>query len=172
MTEPSPLRVGWIDAPALVLFGLLAAVVLLQFLTRYVLADSLAWTEEIARYLLIATAYAGSVTALRKGAHIFLELTYRIAPSASVKPLAIMADTVTAAFHALLAVHAMQLAIVADRRMTSIDLPRSIVYGFVALTLAVATVIAVRHLLRRWRQGSREIIADIEQAAGREEPAC
>lgn len=172
MTDPSSIRVRWIDAPALVLFGLLAAVVLLQFLTRYVLADSLAWTEEIARYLLIATAYAGSVTALRKGAHIFLELTYRLAPPASVKPLAIMADSVTAAFHALLTVHAMQLAIDADRRMTSIDLPRSIVYGFVALTLAVATVISVRQLIRRCRQESGEVLADIEQAAGGEEPEC
>ena len=172
MTDPPPLRVRWVDAPALILFGLLATVVLLQFLTRYVLDDSLAWTEEIARYLLIGTAYAGSVTALRKGAHIFLELSWRLAPPSNIKALAIMSEAVIVAFHAILTVNAAQLAIVADRRMVSIDLPASIVYGFVALTLAVATAIAVQHFVRRCLQGSDEIIAEIEQAADREEAAC
>ena len=172
MRDSPPGRIRWIDAPALILFGLLAMVVLLQFLTRYVLDDSLAWTEEIARYLLIGMAYAGSVTALRKGAHIFLELTYRLAPPSNVKALSVMAETVMVAFHAIVTFYAAQLAIVADRRMISIDLPRNIVYGFVALTLAVATVIAVRQLVRRCRQGSLEIVEEIERAAGREEPAC
>ena len=77
MTDGSRTRVHWIDIPALLLFVVLAGVVLLQFVSRYILNDSVAWTEEIARYLLIAVAYAGSITALRKGEHIFLEVIYR-----------------------------------------------------------------------------------------------
>ncbi len=172
MTDPPPLRVRWIDVPALVCFALLATVVLLQFLTRYVLDDSLAWTEEIARYLLIGTAYAGSVSALRKGAHIFLELAYRLAPPSNVKALAIMSEAVIMTWHAILTFFAAQLAIVADRRMVSVELPTSIVYGFVALTLAVATAISVRNLVRRCRQRSDEIVAEIEQASNREDAAC
>ena len=85
MSEQSRTRTSWMDLPALILFVALAGIVLLQFISRYVLNDSVAWTEEIARYLLIGVAYAGSVTALRKGEHIFLEFLYRrISPSLSL----------------------------------------------------------------------------------------
>ena len=162
---------AWSDLPGLVCFALLGVVVLLQFLTRYVLNDSLAWTEEVARYLLIATAYAGSVTALRKGEHIFLELTYRLAPKVNVKPLAIIADAVVVLFHAALTVFAIQLSQVADRRMISVDLPKSLVYGFVAVMLGLSTIYAVVRLVRRSRQSSDEIFDDIESAAvGTETP--
>lgn len=155
--------------PALVLFVALAAIVLLQFLSRYVLNDSVAWTEEIARYLLIGVAYAGSVTALRKGEHIFLEVIYRRVSRASVKPLAILVDLVTVAFHAVLALLAAGLAIEADRRMISVDLPKSIVYGFVAVALLAATIVAFRRLAHRAKQDSEQIRHDIEQAAAGEE---
>ncbi len=162
--KPHP-RIHWIDLPALVLFVALAAIVLLQFLSRYVLNDSVAWTEEIARYLLIGVAYAGSITALRKGEHIFLEVIYRRVNPASVKPLAVLADVVTVVFHAVLTLLAAGLTLAADRRMISVDLPKSIVYGFVTAALLAATVVAVRQLARRLRQSSEEILRDIEEAA-------
>lgn len=172
MTDSRAGRVSWADGPALVLFAMLIAVVLLQFLTRYVLNDSLAWTEEIARYLLIGVAYAGSVTALRKGGHIFLELVYRLAPRNNVKPLALLADGIVVIYHAALTVFAARLTLLADRRMISIDLPKSVVYGFVALSLLVATLFALRQIFRRARQGTDEILAAIEQAAVGEETQC
>ncbi len=171
MNDHRQRRVEWADLPALLLFIALGVIVLLQFVTRYVLNDSLAWTEEIARYLLIGVAYAGSITALRKGEHIFLELTYRLAPRANIKPLAIMADVIVVGFHIALTIFAVQLTIAADRRMISVDLPKNIVYGFVALTLLVSTFSAVMRLMRRARQSGDEIIADIERAAAGEEIA-
>ena len=169
MTEKSQSRVHWADVPVLVLFVLLAAVVLLQFLSRYVLNDSVAWTEEIARYLLIGVAYAGSVTALRKGEHIFLEVVYRRVSLASVKPLAVLVGLMSVVFHAILTFLAIGLTFEADRRMISIDLPKSLVYGFVAITLLASTVVAVQQLIHRSRQSSDEILQDIEEAATGEE---
>ena len=46
---------------ALFFFWALGLTVLYQFITRYVFNDSAAWTEEIARYLLIATVFVGAV---------------------------------------------------------------------------------------------------------------
>ena len=169
MNEQRQFRVHWLDIPALVLFVVLAGVVLLQFLSRYVLNDSVAWTEEIARYLLIGVAYAGSVGALRRGEHIFLEVIYRRVAHASVKPLVIMVDIVSVVFHAVLTFLALGLAVVADRRMISVDLPKSIVYGFVALTLLAATIVALRRLVTRVRQDGEEIRRELERSAAGEE---
>ena len=164
IVKPKP-PIHWLDVPALVLFVVLAAVVLLQFFSRYVLNDSVAWTEEIGRYLLIGVAYAGSVIALRKGEHIFLEVIYRRVHDASVKPLVILVDLVSFAFHAVLTLLAVALTLKADRRMVSIDLPKNIVYGFVAITLLAATIVVMLRLLRHTRQDSAQIRLEIEQSA-------
>jgi len=65
------------DYPLIAVFCLLFAVVLLQFLTRYVLNDSVAWTEEAARYLLIITGFAGAIRCQVKSTHITLEFMDR-----------------------------------------------------------------------------------------------
>lgn len=155
----------WSDLPALALFVVLAGIVLLQFLSRYVFNDSVAWTEEIARYLLIGVAYFGSMTALRRGGHIFLEFIYRRTTDANVKALALLADLAVVVFHATLTVLAVQLTYFADRRMTSIDLPKSLVYGAVAVALLAATVVACHRLLLRARMDAEEIRRVIEESA-------
>lgn len=48
-------------------------VVLLGVFTRYVLNDSLAWIEELARYSMIWLSWLGGGLALRRGAHIAVE---------------------------------------------------------------------------------------------------
>ena len=48
-------------------------VVLLGVFMRYVLNNSLAWTEELARYSMIWLSWLGGGLALRRGAHIAVE---------------------------------------------------------------------------------------------------
>ena len=48
------------------LFWALAIIVFLQFFTRYILNDSLSWTEEIARYGLMWLAFIGGAVVTRK----------------------------------------------------------------------------------------------------------
>jgi hypothetical protein len=55
-----------------------------QFFTRYVLNDSASWTEEIARYLLIATVFVGAAIGVAKNNHIQVDLLYRYLPGGRV----------------------------------------------------------------------------------------
>ncbi|TAK88290.1 MAG: TRAP transporter small permease [Betaproteobacteria bacterium] len=58
-------------------------VVLLGVFTRYVLNNSLAWTEELARYSMMWLSWLGGGLALRRGSHIAVEfLTDALPPSA------------------------------------------------------------------------------------------
>lgn len=70
--EP-PLDIAPEDWITFLLFWGLAGVVFLQFFTRYVLNDSLTWTEEIAQYLLMVLTFTGSAMAARRGTHITVE---------------------------------------------------------------------------------------------------
>ena len=54
--------------------------IFLQFFTRYVMNDSAAWTEEIARYLLIATVFTGATIGVLKNNHIQVDFFYRFMP--------------------------------------------------------------------------------------------
>ena len=67
------------DWASLGFFWLSARDMFYQFFTRYVLNDSAAWTEEIARYLLICTVFAASSPPCANR-HIHVDFLYRLLP--------------------------------------------------------------------------------------------
>src|SRR5678815_497893 len=69
------------DWASLAFFWLLGLCVFYQFFTRYALNDSAAWTEEIARYLLICVVFMGIAAATRKNTHIQVDIFYRLIPA-------------------------------------------------------------------------------------------
>lgn len=154
-----------IDLPALLAFLMLLGVVFLQFFARYVLNDSPGWTEEISRYLLIATVYLGSITAIRKGEHIFLEFLYRRMPVENAKTLTVFAESLGVMYHLGLAALALRLAIDSEQRMVSVAAPKSLVYAIVSAALLAAAWYSVKRLSRRLRQTNQQILADVESEA-------
>src|SRR5512134_576428 len=86
---------GWV---ALVIFWALGGVVFYQFFTRYVLNNSAAWTEEIARYLLIGTVFVGASIGVAKNNHIQVDLLYRWLPRPAGRVLALAVDVLRVLF--------------------------------------------------------------------------
>src|SRR2546425_13343638 len=88
---------AWIS---LAFFWVLAATIFYQFFTRYVLNDSAAWTEEIARYLLICTVFIGISAIVRMDRHIHVDLVYRLIPPRAGRVLSTLVDLVRIVFFA------------------------------------------------------------------------
>jgi len=152
---PPPLRsYGAEDWVALLLFWGLAVVVFLQFFTRYVLNDSLAWTEEIARYLLIMVAFIGGGMAVRRMSHIHVEFIYVYLGRRAAVALSTLVDLLRIAFLAYATFLAWQVTeLMHGQSMVVIEWPMSIVYGAAFVGFAIMTIRAVQVAVTNWRSG-------------------
>lgn len=135
-------------------FWLLALDVFYQFFTRYVLEDSAAWTEEIARYLLIVVTFVGSAMGVRRNTHIQVEFVYRYLPARAQRVLSTFVDAVRIALFGYATWLSIELVPrMQNLQMTVIDFPVSYVYAVVAAGFALMTFRAVQVALRHWGQG-------------------
>ena len=126
---------GWV---ALGFFWILGATVFYQFFTRYVMNDSAAWTEEIARYLLIAVVFVGAVIGVVKNNHIQVDFLYKFMPRRMARAMATAVDVLRVGFFAAATVLTgmMMLKLGSSSRMTMVDLPMNWVYGVCLLGFA------------------------------------
>ena len=135
-------------------FWMMAASVFAQFFTRYVLNDSLAWTEEIAIYCLVVTVFLGSVMCVRLSRHIQVDLIYRLVPAPVGRVLSTFVDVVCVLFYAYAAYLVWRYAsIISSERMTTVNLPKSIVFYSVLAAFALMALRAAQVGVRNWRQG-------------------
>ena len=139
---------------AFAFFWLLAVNVFYQFFTRYALNDSAAWTEEIARYLLISMVFVGVAAAVRTGRHIHVDLVYRLVPPRAGRVLSTLVDVVRIAFFGFAAVLTWQMMErMSNYKMTIIDLPMNLVYGVCMFGFACATLRSVQVAILNRRRG-------------------
>lgn len=138
------------DWIAFILFWALAFIVFLQFFTRYILNDSLAWTEEIARYGLMWLAFIGGAVVTRRKSHIAVELLSHVLPPGPVRVgLQIFIDVVKLGFLGLLAYFSVTIIErMHNQRMTVFDLPMSLVYAGIGFG---CFLMFGRQLLSVWR---------------------
>ena len=145
---------AWEDWLTLGFFWALALTVFYQFFTRYVLSDSAAWTEEIARYLLVVVTFVGSSMAVRRNSHIHVEFVYRWLSPAAARVLSTAVDLVRIAFLGYATWLSVELVPkMANLSMTVVDLPMSWVYALVTLGFAMMTLRAVQVAIRHRRRG-------------------
>lgn len=131
------------DSIVFIVFWALAIVVFLQFFSRYVLNSSIGWTEEIARYLLIAVTFIGAAMAVRKRSHIAVEFLHRYLGPQAERRLRILLDVISVLFYGASAWIAAKLSLRTKQMMASVDISKSLIYwavcaGFVAMALYAA----------------------------------
>lgn len=139
---------------ALFFFWALGVTVFYQFFTRYVLNDSAAWTEEIARYLLIAVVFVGAAIGVAKNNHIQVDFFYRYMPRRMGRVMALAVDVVRIAFFgAMTVLTAQMMQKMGNYKMTIVDLPMNIVYGVCLFGLAAMALRSVWVLRVHWQRG-------------------
>jgi TRAP-type C4-dicarboxylate transport system permease small subunit len=150
------------DWVGLVLLWTTAGLVFTQFFSRYALNDSVAWTEEVARYLLMVLTFIGSAGAVRRGTHIRVEVLEQSLPMPARKVLWAILDAGRLAFWVFCTVVGYDLA---DRMgvmpMDSFQSTLGWVYwpifvGFLAMSIREALWI-----WRRWRHGDAPNTQDV-----------
>lgn len=143
------------DWIALAFFWALGLTVFYQFFTRYALNDSASWTEEIARYLLVATVFIGSAMCVRKNNHIQVDFFYRILPKTPMRVMATLVDVVRIVFFAAgVVLTGMLMARIGGSPMAVVELPMGIVYSAVLVGFALMTWRAVGVAIANWKRGA------------------
>ena len=139
---------------AFVIFWALALVIFYQFFTRYALNDSASWTEEIARYLLVATVFVGAAIGVVKNNHIQVDLLYRYLPKAVGRAMALLVDVLRIAFVGTMVVlTAQMMQKMENYKMTIIDLPMNLLYGVCLFGFAMMTLRSMWVLRVHWQRG-------------------
>jgi len=143
---------GWI---ALAVFWMLALTVFYQFVTRYVMNDSAAWTEEVARYMLIAVVFIGAAIGVARNNQIQVDFFYRHMPAAMGRWMSRAVDVLRTAFFAAAVVMTVQmmLKIGNTTRMTIVDAPMNIVYGLCLFGFIAMTWRSVQVARIHWKRG-------------------
>ena len=143
------------DWVTLVFFWVLGIVVFLQFFTRYALNDPLAWTEEIARYLLTCVTFLGGGVAVRRFTHIHVEFLYIYYPRRLAHFLSFLVDVIRVVFFGYATWLCWKVTqIMQTQPMVVVDWPMSIIYGICTAGLAMMTFRAIQVAVGNWRTGS------------------
>ena len=155
--EDAPIDLGGYlveDWVSLAFFWLLGLNVFYQFFTRYVMNDSAAWTEEIARYLLICTVFVSISAIVRRTRHIHVDFMYRLIPPKAGRALSTLVDVMRIVFFAVAVGLTIQMMMrMGSLQMTIVDLPMNIIYGVCAVGFAAATVRSVQVAVENWKRG-------------------
>lgn len=145
---------AWEDWITLAVFWILAVVVFYQVFTRYVMNDAAGWTEEIARYLLIAVTFLGGAMAVRRSTHIQVDFVYRFIPRTAGRVMSTFVDAVRIGFFGY-AVWLTWLLIdrIGTQRMAVIELPIGLVFGAMLIGFALMFGRSLQVAWKHWRQG-------------------
>ena len=139
---------------ALGIFWTLAATVFYQFFTRYVLNDSAAWTEEIARYLLIGVVFIGACIGVSKNNHIQVDFFYKFMPPKMARLMATLVDVMRVVFLVAFAVLTLlMMNKLSNVRMTMINLPMNLVYAVCMVGFVAMTGRAIQVARWHWKRG-------------------
>ena len=132
--------------------GLIAGMVVLiamQVCFRYVLNQPLAWTEEVARHLMVWSALLGAAVAYRRKGHLGMDILVMHLPRPWQRRVEIVLQALSIAFFGLLVIHGIPLVERTMRQLSSaIRIPMGYIYLSIPVGSALILLFAIERLIR------------------------
>lgn len=118
-----------------IMMMIMVAVIFLQVVARYLLHNSLSWSEEVGRYLFVWITFIGAALAVRKHAHVALDSFVKLCPPGVQKIMFIIGHLAMLCL-ALTMVRAGVLMLDLGKRQVSAALQLPMIYIYIIIPVA------------------------------------
>jgi len=126
----------------------MATLVFVNVVARYVFNFSIIWTEEVSQYLMIWIAYLGAGLALREGRHVAVEMLQDRLPTALGRRLRIAVGGLVLIFLGVVTVLGFQFAVFVWNQETPV---LNISLGIPSLAIPIGALLFAAHLVLMFR---------------------
>ena len=131
-----------------IMMAVMATLVFVNVVTRYVFNFSIIWAEEVSQYLMIWIAYLGAGLGLREGRHVAVEMLQDRLPTALGRRLRMAVGGLVVLFLGVVTVLGFQFAIFVWSQETPV---LNISLGIPSLAIPIGTLLFALHLLLIFR---------------------
>lgn len=131
------------------MMAVMATLVFMNVITRYVFNFSIIWAEEVSQYLMIWIAYLGAGLALREGRHVALEVLHDRLPPAMSRRLRMVLGGIVLAFLGTLTVLGFQFSLFVWTQETPV---LNISLGIPTLAIPIGCLLFATHLILMFRK--------------------
>ena len=130
------------------MMAVMATLVFVNVVTRYLFNFSIIWAEEVSQYLMIWIAYLGAGLALREGRHVAVEMLQDRLPAALGRKVRIAVGGLVLAFLGAVTVLGLQFVVFVWNQETPV---LNISLGIPSLAIPIGTLLFAVHLLLMFR---------------------
>lgn len=117
----------------------------LQVIFRYIVNNSLSWSEEACRYLFVCTVFLGSALAVLKNKHIGVDILARILPESIEKYFSILMNLVVVVYLIFLSYISLELAL---KNMNQLSPAMQIHLGIIYIIMPIGSIAMAINFIR------------------------
>jgi TRAP-type C4-dicarboxylate transport system permease small subunit len=126
------------------MMAVMATLVFVNVISRYIFNFSIIWAEEVSQYLMIWIAYLGAGLALREGRHVALELLHDCLPVTVCRKLRMAVGVLVVAFLGWLTLLGVQYVVFVWNQETPV---LNISLGIPSLAIPIGTLLFAVHFI-------------------------
>lgn len=142
---------------AIICFSIMLVSTTVQVIGRYVFQNSPMWTEELARYMFVASAMCGAVVAMDRGAHMEVDILTVQMKGHVKKTVKIFTQVVVLITCGFIIYLGFQLAAKTfSQPSPSLHLPMGLVYGAIPVGCLGMFIVVAENMLETFKNDHRE----------------